>query len=132
MTKKRVNIKLLKRMGDYPEGFITPAFESDAQKLIDEGYAEMVLEPKTHITPEEARYWSDKATLDRPETIKYLAKCATVCNGKFPRHLNENDILFFNVLPQNYERWLKEYEEKIFFIISLFKVIYVWLLKVFV
>jgi len=57
------------------------------------------------ITKEEARYYSDKSTLESKEFLKQINKN---CGGKFPKELSKYMVAFFRIKPENYKRWLQE------------------------
>ena len=52
----------------------------------------------------EARYYSDKATFENPNFRSYCSKNY----GKLPNELSETGLKFYNVLQENYKRWIAE------------------------
>lgn len=54
---------------------------------------------------DEARYWSDKATMDTPEFRKYLS---TNYDKELPEELSKTGYVAFRILPKNYKKWREE------------------------
>lgn len=64
------------------------------------------------ITQEEARYYSDKATLENPSIKKNLNRLK---NKKeiYPSKLDPTDLAMLNVKGENYTRWAEEQNQKV-------------------
>ncbi len=64
------------------------------------------------VTKEEARYYSDEATLEGGGA-KYINSFKTA-DGWYPDEMqNNNSLVIINVLPENYEKWAKKKNEEI-------------------
>jgi len=93
---------------NYKEGEIAEASKKSAVSAVNNGYAELIEEPKkTRKTNSEARYYSDKSTFENPDFRSYCMKNF----GRLPDRLSESGLKYYRVLQKNYLRWFKEQEE---------------------
>jgi len=62
------------------------------------------MDSEKETTAEEARYYSDKATFEKPDFLSYCNKNF----GGYPKEISKSGLRIYRVLQKNYLRWLKE------------------------